>query len=297
MRLLCGTCGHRGTNDLPREDKNMTLRNIGLELVAVTPGEGLLVINADDWGRDSTTTNRILDCCLLGAVSSVSAMVFMEDSERAAAIARERGIEAGLHLNFTAPFSASGVPAGLAQRQQQIACHLLRHRLAQIVFHPGLMRMFEYVAAAQLDEFRRLYGAGPDRIDGHHHMHLCANVLVQNLLPWGTMVRRNFSFDRGEKFWRTISIGAWWTAVSPAATGLWTTSFPCPRSNRQAVCEGSFHWPARSPWRWKPTPLIPRSIAISPAGRFFATLETRAWGDHRLCGRRSEDSRRSEDRS
>ena len=160
---------------------------------------GLLIMNADDWGRDRLTTDRILDCCLLDAVSSVSAMVFMEDSERAAAIARERGIEAGLHLNFTTPFSGSGVPAGLAERQQQIARHLSRHRLAQVVFHPGLVRSFEYVAVAQLDEFCRLYGAAPERIDGHHHMHLCANVLIQKLLPLGTMVRRHFSFDRGEK--------------------------------------------------------------------------------------------------
>lgn len=165
----------------------------------MTPQAGLLIMNADDWGRDRLTTDPILDCCLLGSVSSVSAMVFMEDSERAAAIAQEKGIETGLHLNFTAPFTGARVPAGLAERQQQIAGHLLRHRLAQIVFHPGLMRSFEYVAASQLDEFRNLYGAAPDRIDGHHHMHLCANVRVQKLLPAGAMVRRSFSFDRGER--------------------------------------------------------------------------------------------------
>ena len=169
------------------------------KLTAVAPHAGLLIMNADDWGRDHLTTDRILDCCLLGAVSSVSAMVFMEDSERAAEIARAQGIEAGLHLNFTTPFFSRGVPDGLAEHQQRIARHLLRHRLAQIVFHPGLMRSFEYVAVAQLDEFRRLYGAAPERIDGHHHMHLCANVLIQKVLPLATIVRRNFSFDLGEK--------------------------------------------------------------------------------------------------
>ena len=30
-------------------------------------------------------------------------------------------------------------------------------------------------------------------------MHLCANVLFSNLLPAGTLVRRNFSFQAGEK--------------------------------------------------------------------------------------------------
>jgi predicted glycoside hydrolase/deacetylase ChbG (UPF0249 family) len=126
-------------------------------------------------------------------------MVFMEDSERAAAIALERKIEAGLHLNLTTPFSMSGCPVRLADRQRQLARYLLRHRLAQVVFHPGLIRSFEYVVAAQLEEFWRLYGSAPQRLDGHHHMHLCANVVLAGLLPPGTLVRRNFSFQPGEK--------------------------------------------------------------------------------------------------
>ena len=163
------------------------------------PRASLLLMNADDWGRDRINTDRILDCCLLGSVSCVSAMVFMEDSERAAAIAREQGIETGLHLNFTTPFSDGRAAPDLVEHQHHIASYLRRHRLAQVVFHPGLMRSFQYVVATQLDEFRRLYGGTPDRIDGHHHMHLCANVLMQRLLPSGAMVRRSFSFDRTEK--------------------------------------------------------------------------------------------------
>src|SRR5258708_25144263 len=58
---------------------------------------GVLIVNADDWGRDYETTARTLECALHGTISSVSAMVFMQGSERAAAIARERGIDAGLH--------------------------------------------------------------------------------------------------------------------------------------------------------------------------------------------------------
>ena len=177
----------------------MTPTNGAAEATAATPRRAVLIVNADDWGLDAQTTDRILDCCLPGAVSSVSAMVFMEDSERAAGIARAQGIEAGLHLNFTTPFSARSLPPSLAEHHQQVARHLLRHRLAQVVFHPGLTRSFHYVAAAQSDEFRRLYGAAPERIDGHHHMHLSANVLMQKLLPPGTMVRRSFSFDPGEK--------------------------------------------------------------------------------------------------
>jgi hypothetical protein len=160
---------------------------------------GLLIVNADDWGRDPLTTDRTLDCARAGALSSVSAMVFMEDSERAAAIAKGHGIEAGLHLNLTTTFSALTCPPDLLQNQQVLARYLRRSRLSQVVFHPGLARAFASVVAAQLEEFRRLYGAAPDRIDGHHHMHLCANVLLAGLLPSGTLVRRNFSFQPGEK--------------------------------------------------------------------------------------------------
>lgn len=161
--------------------------------------QGALIMNADDWGRNRETTERISECVLRRTVSSVSAMVFMEDSERAAAVARERKIDAGLHLNLTTAFSAAGYPASLGKRQQELAKYLGGRRLAQVLFHPGLARSFEYVVSAQLDEYCRLYGAMPRRIDGHHHMHLCANVVLANLLPAGTIVRRNFSFERGEK--------------------------------------------------------------------------------------------------
>jgi hypothetical protein len=50
-----------------------------------------------------------------------------------------------------------------------------------------------------MEEFRRLYQRTPNRLDGHHHMHLCANILFGNLLPPGTIVRRNFSYLRREK--------------------------------------------------------------------------------------------------
>jgi hypothetical protein len=167
--------------------------------ISEAPGAGLLIVNADDWGRDRENTERTLECVLAGAVCSVSGMVFMEDSERAASIARERGIGVGLHLNLTTPFSAPGCPNRLAEHQQRLSRFLRRHRFAPVVFHPGLTRSFKYVVAAQLDEFARLYGSDPARIDGHHHMHLCANVVLQNLLPYGTVVRRNFTFQTGEK--------------------------------------------------------------------------------------------------
>src|SRR6266478_3108081 len=71
------------------------------------------------------TTGHIFQCALRKTVSSVSAMVFMEDSVRAAAMARESGIDAGLHLNLTTPFSARNCPARLQEHQREVAGYLL----------------------------------------------------------------------------------------------------------------------------------------------------------------------------
>lgn len=164
-------------------------------------GSGVLIINADDWGRSRDTTEKTLECFLRGAISSVSAMVFMDDSERAAAIAQEKGVDCGLHLNLTERFSAPNSPTGLVEHQQRLTRFLRRHRFAPALFHPGLARSFEYVVAAQRDEFERIYGTEPARWDGHHHMHLSSNVLWGGLLGAGTVARRSFSFQRGEKSW------------------------------------------------------------------------------------------------
>jgi hypothetical protein len=160
---------------------------------------GFLFINADDWGRNRETTDLTLECALRGTVHSVSAMVWMDDSDRAAPLARQHGLDAGLHLNLTLPFSAVDCPVPVAERQRRICDYLRRSKLSRIVYNPFLRNAFEYVVTAQIEEFTRLYGQAPRRIDGHHHMHLCSNVLLAELLPPGIVVRRNFSFASGQK--------------------------------------------------------------------------------------------------
>ncbi len=166
---------------------------------ATKPCLDSIIVNADDWGQDALTTNRSLDCVLQGAVSSVSAMLFMKDSERAADLAREHGVDAGLHLNFTLAYSAPHCPPLLMEHQGKIGRFLKAHRLAPAIYHPGLASSFEYVVNMQLEEYERQYGAQANRVDGHHHMHLCANVTRQELIPSGTIIRRNISFGPAEK--------------------------------------------------------------------------------------------------
>lgn len=158
----------------------------------------MLIINADDWGCDAHTTNRVLACVESGSISSVSAMVFMEDSERAAAVARDRGIDAGLHLNLDTAFTKAPIAGKLVEHQDRLA-RFLRHPFSRPFFHPGLVRSFEYVVSSQLAEYDRLYGAPPRRIDGHHHLHLAANVFFSGQLPLDAVLRPHFSWEPGEK--------------------------------------------------------------------------------------------------
>jgi hypothetical protein len=185
------------TTEHPPETRSAASDRVGDS--SVPPTGATIIVNADDWGRDMVTTDRSLDCVLRRAVSSVSGMLFMEDSERAAALARQHGVDVGLHLNLTTPFSAAQCPSRLADHQRRLSRFLTLSRFTRVMYHPGLTASFEYVVKAQLAEFERLYGAPASRVDGHHHMHLCANVFFQKLLPADTIVRRNFSFRRGEK--------------------------------------------------------------------------------------------------
>ena len=159
----------------------------------------MLITNADDWGRSITETEAALACYEQGAVTSVSAMVFMKDSERAAGIAKETNLDTGLHLNFTEPFTGNGVTESLAVAQSRIARFLKRSKYALVIYQPLLTADFRFVYEAQASEFQRLYGTNPTHLDGHQHMHLCSNMLLDRILPPGVKVRRSFSFWPGEK--------------------------------------------------------------------------------------------------
>jgi predicted glycoside hydrolase/deacetylase ChbG (UPF0249 family) len=161
----------------------------------------MLIVNADDFGRSVVETNAALQCYIAGRITSVSAMVFMADSGRAAELATAKGIDVGLHVNFSEQFTDSRCPESLRNCHKRIGRFLKRNKYAQILYNPSLRREFADSYNAQAEEFERLFGRGPSHIDGHHHMHLCANMLLGNLFPAGIRVRRNFSFWPGEKSW------------------------------------------------------------------------------------------------
>jgi predicted glycoside hydrolase/deacetylase ChbG (UPF0249 family) len=159
----------------------------------------MLIINADDFGRSRDETDAALRCYQKGRITSVSAIVFMEDSERAAELAKENELDVGLHLNFSEPFTGQNHLAKLGEFHGRTIHYLMGNRYAQLVYNPFLRKEFAWSYKAQAEEFARLFKRPPSHIDGHHHMHLCANVLLSNVIPAGMKMRRNFSFWPGEK--------------------------------------------------------------------------------------------------
>lgn len=161
----------------------------------------MLIINADDWGRSPEETDAALHCFKAGRITSTTAMVFMRDSERAAELARAIGIDVGLHLNFDEAFSGQRVPEQLTAAHEKTRAYLSRSKYSQLLYNPRLRKQFDYSYKRQREEFERLFGHPPSHIDGHHHMHLCANVVFGNVIPAHSKIRRPFSFGRGEKGW------------------------------------------------------------------------------------------------
>jgi len=156
----------------------------------------MLIVNADDFGLEKHATDNILSCYHNGRITSTSAMVFMEDSERAASLALDASIRVGLHLNFTQPFNGIVKMEKLQVYHNQVMTFLKRGKYDFLLYNPLLKKQFDFIYKAQYEEFIRLYKKQPPHIDGHHHMHLCTNMLLQNIIPRGVRVRTAFTFTK-----------------------------------------------------------------------------------------------------
>jgi predicted glycoside hydrolase/deacetylase ChbG (UPF0249 family) len=159
----------------------------------------MLTVNADDLGRCAVATDRIMACVAANRIDAASAMVFTEDSRRAATLATAAGLDVGLHINFSESFTGPGIPPSLHRNHERIRRFLRANKYALVIYNPFLKKAFREVFAAQVEEFTRLYGREPMRFDGHQHMHLCSNMTLDRILPMGARVRRSFSFTAGEK--------------------------------------------------------------------------------------------------
>ena len=111
----------------------------------------MIIINADDWGRLPAETDAALACYKAGRITSVTAMVFMADSARAAGVAKSKGMEVGLHLNLNERFTKPPCSAQITGDHEQVVRYLNRRKLSQLVYNPALRGVFSRVFRAQYD--------------------------------------------------------------------------------------------------------------------------------------------------
>jgi predicted glycoside hydrolase/deacetylase ChbG (UPF0249 family) len=151
----------------------------------------VLIVNADDFGWNRPTTDATLEAFRAGRITSATALMFMNDSERAAALALEAGLPVGLHLNLTDPFDAADVPDAIRARQMRAVRHFgapaTVWRSRRWLYDPRAAELTGAAIADQLDRFRELFGREPTHFDGHNHVQVCPNVALA--LPARAKVR------------------------------------------------------------------------------------------------------------
>jgi len=138
----------------------------------------MLIVNADDFGASPNASDPVVELFARGVVSSASAMVRMQDTARAAPLAREHGIPTGLHLNLTLPFNGPAVPAPTRERQRRLTETFGRESWLGARHEKPDAQLLADVIEDQLECFREAFGE-PTHLDGHHHIHVHPAVLDQ----------------------------------------------------------------------------------------------------------------------
>ena len=160
----------------------------------------MIIINADDFGKNKRATDNIYRCHQRCKITTTGAMVFMKDSERSAEIAYSGDMDVGLHLNFTQNFDGKIINSQkLKEYHNQIRQYLNKSKYNSILYNPLLINQFDYVYKYQVEEFYNLFKKEPAHINGHHHMHLCTNMLMHKIIPGNKYVRTTFTFKRRQR--------------------------------------------------------------------------------------------------
>ena len=142
------------------------------------PPAGLcaIVVCADDYGLAEGVSGAIAELIMARRLSATSCMVTRPGWRNAAAALRvvvaHAPADVGLHLTLTdhAPLSAAARRA-LGQRMPALGALLPRALLRRL---PAAALRDE--VRAQFDRFEEEWGAPPDYVDGHQHVHLLPGV-------------------------------------------------------------------------------------------------------------------------
>jgi predicted glycoside hydrolase/deacetylase ChbG (UPF0249 family) len=119
-------------------------------------------ICADDIGQDPAIAEGCLELFALGRLNQISVLSqspFIKDHLQQISLARQQGLQVGLHFNLTLPFNDTTfcMPLGRLVLQS----------------HLGLLskRSIQQALDAQVKQFEDLFQFSPDFIDGHQHVH------------------------------------------------------------------------------------------------------------------------------
>jgi len=143
-----------------------------------------LIVNADDFGWNENATDRTIEAFAAGRITSTTAMVYMEDSDRAAPLARAVKLPVGLHVNLTDPYTADSVPEEVRERHLGVCAEFARgrFRVRSWTYDPRIRARVAAVIEDQLQRFLDLYGDPPTHVDGHNHVHSCPDVALSPAL-------------------------------------------------------------------------------------------------------------------
>jgi predicted glycoside hydrolase/deacetylase ChbG (UPF0249 family) len=119
-----------------------------------SPGERVLIVNADDFGRSEGINRGVMKANEDGIVTSASLMVRWPAAGQAAALAKGApSLSLGLHVDLTEWVWDGGW-----------------RRVYEIV-SPHDQAVVEQEIRRQLDRFRDLTGEDPSHLDSHQHVH------------------------------------------------------------------------------------------------------------------------------
>lgn len=143
--------------------------NLGISMVS----KRSVVLCADDFGLTDGVSRGILDLAEAGRLSATGAMTNMPGWRRNAPGLRllEGRIGVGLHLNLTMGNPLGPVPGltdGAFPPLKEVLRLSLARRLPADAVRPEISR--------QLDAFQEAFGAPPDFVDGHQHVHVLPGV-------------------------------------------------------------------------------------------------------------------------
>lgn len=154
----------------------------------------LLIVNADDFGWNRDATDLTLECFAAGRITSTTALMHMEDSDRAAPLAQAAGLPTGLHLNLTDPFTDPAAPTPVRERQAEACRAFADLRLRSWTYDPRIQRLLDDAIRDQLERFRELFEAEPTHVDGHNHVQVCPNVALSRVLRGMKMRNAHWSW-------------------------------------------------------------------------------------------------------